>query len=105
MLRTLYCGDRCCVVVNDSMKSKSSLSITASARSIVTRNLSRRTASDSGDEVLVIVLVLSTTLLLDKTACSMLLLKVVRLVKVLPEVFWVVSDGDFMVLCFRGVLV
>jgi hypothetical protein len=73
--------------------------MTAIAKSRISRNLTRRTASESGEEVLAIVLVawtevVSTTLLLDDAACRMLLLKVVGLV---GEVFWV-SDGDFMVL-------
>jgi hypothetical protein len=81
-------------VVDDSLRSKSSLSMTASAKSRISRNLLRRTASDSGEEVLAIALagrspeVEFTTFLLDDAACRMMLLKV--------GLFWV-SDGDFMV--------
>jgi hypothetical protein len=68
---------------------ESSPSISAMAESIIIRNLSRRTASDSGE---VIVLVgrteVSTTLLLDSAACWMLLLKVM---------VFCACDGDFIV--------
>jgi hypothetical protein len=98
------CGDWC--LEDDSMGSRSSLSITAMAKSRNTRNLSRWTASDSGEEVLVLVLVgrtegVSTTLLLDSAASRMLLLKVVGLVRLLSEVFGV-FDGDFMVFSEGG---
>jgi hypothetical protein len=84
---------------DDSMGSKSSLSITAMAKLRITRNLSRRIASDSGEEVsLVLVLVFTTTLLLDSAAIRMLLLKVVGLVRLLSEVFCALGDGDFMVI-------
>jgi hypothetical protein len=89
-------------VVDESMGSKSSkLSITAMANSRNTRNLSRRTASDSAGEEVLLVLVLvgrtegvSTTLLLDNAASRMLLLGLVRL---LSEVFCV-FDADFIVI-------
>jgi hypothetical protein len=92
------CWDWC--VEDDSTGSKSLLSITAMAKLRIPRNLSRRIASDSGEEVLlVLVLVFTTTLLLDSAAIRMLLLKVVLgLVRLLSEVFCALEDGDFIVI-------
>jgi hypothetical protein len=78
------------------MGSKSSLSSSAMAESIIMRTLSRRTTADSGEVVCVNGIGRtegSTTLPLDN-ACRMLLLvlKAVRLVLVSCA-----SDGDFMV--------
>jgi hypothetical protein len=72
------------------------------AESTIVFNLLRRTAADSSDEVLVIVLVGRTggnSALEDKaSACSILLLKVAGLVLLVL----CICDGDFMMVVDKG---
>jgi hypothetical protein len=79
------------------MRSKSWLSIIAMAKSIIIRNLSRRTSADSGDVCVIAIGTKVSTKLPVSTACRVLLLRIGGLVVVFGA-----SDGDFMVVSGRN---
>jgi hypothetical protein len=89
--------------MDDSMRSKSSLSISAMARLIILRTLSRRTSADSGEVCVTGIgrTEVSTTLPLNN-ACRMLLLDVKAGGLVLV---FCASHGDFMVVVVIVVVV